>query len=322
MNAEQKVISNLINDAKSIRSVEELIRYNTDGKAEAPTKEAFWMRLVLSLLSSQQRSTSSSLLDSFEKTPPFPLTLQTYETMSDEQVREVLKNFRFGKPVADYLRINYGRLFGNSNLWSIVEPELNRLLEQRNNPNSPDICHKNLERKVSHLLAEHLKGIGPKQSRNLLQWLGLTRYEIPLDSRVTGWLQENLGWYISRDSLGDPVSYEFWLDRVQSVCEGAGVLPTVFDAAAFERGKAMSTGKSLTTCIGYTNRNGQVVIRYTALPGTDHGQTVYQLGCSLCGHVYGANGSDIFERKCPNCQGGAAGLPLKLAIPDPMDRSL
>lgn len=63
-----------------------------------------------------------------------------------------------------------------------------------------------------------------------------------------------------------------------------------------------------TTQPGYVNRNSQVVIRGTGLSGTDHGQTVYQLGCSACGHVYGANGSDIHERKCPKCQGGQPGL--------------
>lgn len=64
-----------------------------------------------------------------------------------------------------------------------------------------------------------------------------------------------------------------------------------------------------TTRPGYVNPNGQVVIRDTGLPGTDHGQTIYQLGCNPCGHVYGANGSDIFERKCPKCQKGKTGLP-------------
>jgi hypothetical protein len=66
--------------------------------------------------------------------------------------------------------------------------------------------------------------------------------------------------------------------------------------------------KGKTTQPGYVNRNSQVVIRKTQLPGTDKGQSVYQLGCVICGHVYGANGSDIFERKCPKCQGGLPGL--------------
>jgi hypothetical protein len=63
-----------------------------------------------------------------------------------------------------------------------------------------------------------------------------------------------------------------------------------------------------TTKIGFVSKRGQVVIRPTGKPGTDHGQKIYQLGCSKCGHVYGANGSDIHEHKCPKCQGGHEGL--------------
>jgi len=66
-----------------------------------------------------------------------------------------------------------------------------------------------------------------------------------------------------------------------------------------------------TTAIGYTNRNEQTVIRPTDLPGTDHNQYIYVLRCGHCGNEYGANGSDIWLRRCPNCQGGAPGLPLE-----------
>ena len=67
-----------------------------------------------------------------------------------------------------------------------------------------------------------------------------------------------------------------------------------------------------TTQTGYVNRNGQVTIRNTDLAGNDHLQDTYQLACSHCGHNYGSNGSDIFERKCPKreCQGGKPGLAL------------
>jgi predicted RNase H-like nuclease len=64
-----------------------------------------------------------------------------------------------------------------------------------------------------------------------------------------------------------------------------------------------------TTSVGYTNRNKQTVIRPTGLAGTDHGQSIYVLRCGSCAYEYGANGSDIFQRRCPKCQGGAAGLP-------------
>lgn len=65
-----------------------------------------------------------------------------------------------------------------------------------------------------------------------------------------------------------------------------------------------------TTAIGFVSKNGQVVIRNTGRPGTDHLQNIYQLGCSRCGWVYGANGTDIHERKCPGCQNGEPGLTL------------
>jgi hypothetical protein len=35
------------------------------------------------------------------------------------------------------------------------------------------------------------------------------------------------------------------------------------------------------------------------------------LQCGHCGYDYGANGSDIWERKCPACQEGAPGLVIQ-----------
>ena len=61
----------------------------------------------------------------------------------------------------------------------------------------------------------------------------------------------------------------------------------------------------------FMNPKGQIVIRKTGIAGTDHGQTVYQMACSNCGEVYGANGSDTHLRKCPACQNGQPGLSYK-----------
>lgn len=63
-----------------------------------------------------------------------------------------------------------------------------------------------------------------------------------------------------------------------------------------------------TTQPGYRNRNGQVVVRATDLAGNDHLQKVYVLQCEKCHLEYGANGSDIFQRRCPRCGGGRPGL--------------
>ena len=68
-----------------------------------------------------------------------------------------------------------------------------------------------------------------------------------------------------------------------------------------------------TTNIGYINRNGQKNLDRTKPQqvGTDHCQYIYILQCSECGHKYGSNGSDIFQRKCPSCQGGRIGPKLR-----------
>ena len=56
-----------------------------------------------------------------------------------------------------------------------------------------------------------------------------------------------------------------------------------------------------TTERGYVNHNNQVNLGRTdpRRPGTDHLQYVYVMRCGDCGETYGANGSAIFERRCP-----------------------
>ena len=72
----------------------------------------------------------------------------------------------------------------------------------------------------------------------------------------------------------------------------------------------MEKGDKKTTETGFVNQHDQVVIRDTGKPGSDHLQRIYQLCCGHCGHSYGANGSDIWERKCPRCGGGRSGLDV------------
>ena len=91
-----------------------------------------------------------------------------------------------------------------------------------------------LERSVAHEIAASLKGFGPKQARNFLQWLGVSRFEIPIDSRVTKWLnKELLSFHLNASILSDHVYYDMVSDGVIQLCEMAGVFPCVFDAAVF-----------------------------------------------------------------------------------------
>lgn len=69
-------------------------------------------------------------------------------------------------------------------------------------------------------------------------------------------------------------------------------------------------GTTRTTEIGYMNRNNQRCCGHRGKTGNDHAQFAYKMQCMEpnCGHTYGANGSDVFQRKCPSCQAGADGI--------------
>ncbi len=68
------------------------------------------------------------------------------------------------------------------------------------------------------------------------------------------------------------------------------------------------SGTGAWTQIGSINRRGQRCCGHRGIPGNDHKQLAYKVECTICGHVYGANGSDLFERRCPECQRGARGI--------------
>jgi len=71
--------------------------------------------------------------------------------------------------------------------------------------------------------------------------------------------------------------------------------------------------KEDTTAAGYVNENGQKNLGRVEPKeaGTDNKQYVHVMNCTKCGCIYGSNGTDIFQRKCPICQNGEKGPKLK-----------
>jgi hypothetical protein len=91
----------------------------------------------------------------------------------------------------------------------------------------------------------------------------------------------------------------------------AGVVRTEGEASVIDReGETWSweSGGGEWVQIGRVNRNDQRCCGHRGVPGTDHGQLSYKVECLRCGFVYGANGSDMHERLCPECQDGATGI--------------
>ena len=84
-----------------------------------------------------------------------------------------------------------------------------------------------------------------------------------------------------------------------------------FDLSCFQNNKTEEQVKEEkkptmihTTETGYVNRNNQRNNGRTNEKGTDCNQWFYNMECLDCGAKYKANGSDVFHRKCPKCQGG------------------
>jgi hypothetical protein len=187
-----------------------------------------WMALVGCLLTTQQRSGPGSAVKRLMDTAPFPLKYDECcnKAEIDNFAREMLTSFggiRRAPTISTQLASNHRTL--EEGLW---EPILN-FANQVNLADNPS-----LEREASHFLANHLDGIGPKQSRNLLQAIGVSKYEIPIDSRITKWLNKNLlKFHLSANMLSDASYYDMVSDGVQLLCKQAEIYPCMLDAAIF-----------------------------------------------------------------------------------------
>lgn len=65
--------------------------------------------------------------------------------------------------------------------------------------------------------------------------------------------------------------------------------------------KSRKKKETTSTISGFINDNKQENLGCLHKPGTHANQMAYQMKCCLCGHMYEANGCDIFLRKCPKC---------------------
>lgn len=179
-------------------------------------------------LTSIQKSGPNSPVAKFNRREPFPLS---YKLLCDAKrpevlIADVLKNargIRFINRIPSELAANFDLLQNGE--WARALRECNRLV-------SPVSCA--VEKEVANYIDDKFTGFGPKQSRNLLQALGLTRFEIPIDSRVTEWLNKfGFPVQLSATALADRHYYEFVLKGIQMLCAKSGVYPCILDAAIF-----------------------------------------------------------------------------------------
>lgn len=87
---------------------------------------------------------------------------------------------------------------------------------------------------TDYLRSGAFPGLGQKQARNFLQWIGLSRYEVPLDSRVLKRLQEfGANFVPSSSAMTDEAVYLFVQDLVQRIAKELGIYPCELDVCIF-----------------------------------------------------------------------------------------
>jgi hypothetical protein len=204
------------------------IERNVTNRPAAIDRPHFWHALIACLLTTQQNSGPKSAIIRFLNSTPFCLSLDRCRACTDvaELVRRELRDFggiRRWNTIAGEVAKNLEWL--EDRYWGDVDLILNWLI---------GVDDAKVERNVATFIDHRFAGFGPKQARNLLQMLGLTRYETPLDSRIAKWINA-CGFQVTIDpkSLAGVGPYEALSDKIQELCKRAEILPCVLDAAVF-----------------------------------------------------------------------------------------
>jgi thermostable 8-oxoguanine DNA glycosylase len=200
---------------------------NIDRNGIKISKDVVIATMISCLLTSQQRSGPKSDVGKFLNIVPFPITYENIKSTNNisKYTKEILKSNnlnRYINRISLFFANNINKIEVNN--WEIID-----ILKELANTDS-----KEKERQIADQLADEFQGFGPKQSRNFLQAIGLTRYEIPIDSRITNWLNR-FGFPVplSSSPLGDKGYYHFVLDGIQELCKQADIYPCMLDAAIF-----------------------------------------------------------------------------------------
>lgn len=202
---------------------------NVEGDALAYSRGIFWRETVVCLLTTQQRAGPNSAVSRFAGQERFLLSYEECKQQQDLEAFALSTLASFGgirRNVTISKEIGHNfRWLENRGGWTQVE----RVIEEVRDQPTPEA-----EARAADFIAQHLVGFGPKQSRNLLQGLGLTKYEIPIDSRIARWLNDfGFPVRLTAAALSDLEYYRFVSRGIRELCDACGVYPCVLDAAIF-----------------------------------------------------------------------------------------
>lgn len=193
------------------------------------SQRAIWKAIVGCQVTTQQRSGPDSNVSKFLDSDSS--VLDPSACRKSKNLRRLIADectkagLRRGNNVSDYL----GRIFDylESGGWRELVAQLETL--------SSHTTLKKERAVVSYILDEKkFPGLGQKQARNLIQWLGLSRYEIPIDSRVLKCMKQMGANLVPKPAaLTDESVYLFVQDALQEVARKIQIYPCQLDACIF-----------------------------------------------------------------------------------------
>lgn len=218
-----KSYKKIIEENRETEFVQNRYKHNILREGNEISKKTFWKGIVLGILTTQTTNTRDFSNNIAE------LKLTDYTFMSglkdkEEYVRK-LKGIRFTNKKPESIARSIDILNDN---WTEIKKYLETIFKETNLKK---------ERIVADYIREIFKGnqIKFKQSRNIIQMMGLSQYVVPLDSRVMGILLKNGG--ITMPELVQPLASNHGYcdieNQVNELCAELGVKPCIFDACAY-----------------------------------------------------------------------------------------
>lgn len=190
------------------------------------SRDAFWKEMVVCLTTTQARSGPNSTVSRFARQKPFPLGYR------DCRQRRNLASFAQRTLARGGIRRNVtiGKQIGENFRWLEKQGGWEEVKTATREIKARPTLESETE--AADFIDSRLKGIGPKQSRNLLQNLGLTKYEVPIDSRIVRWLNDfGFPVELSATSLSDLGYYKFVSEGFRALCNASDIYPCMLDAA-------------------------------------------------------------------------------------------
>ena len=191
------------------------------------TQNTVWKILIGCEITTQQKSGKGSVTDRFLKSNSKLLDYDFCKKQNESFISTELQKagLRRYEKISEWLFIIIQEWERGE--WKILSEKLSSLKVKHTKNDEKEV--------VSYLMSGKYKGLGLKQSRNFLQWLGLTEYEIPIDSRAIKVLKKcGCNFVPGVSALQDKVTYEYLEEGMQLISEKLNIKPCILDACFFE----------------------------------------------------------------------------------------